>query len=135
MASYNKVTLMGNLTRDPDLRYTPQGTPVGQFGLAMNRKRGETEETTFVEVVLWSKQAETCHQFLKKGRLVLVEGRLQQDRWQTEDGSSRSRLVVVGERVQFLPNGNGGSNGHTKAANEPDGAEAPVGEEVPFETP
>lgn len=132
MSSYNKVTLMGNLTRDPELRYTPQGTPVGQFGLAMNRKRGETEETTFVEVVLWSKQAETCHQFLKKGRLVLVEGRLQQDRWQTEDGSNRSRLVVVGERVQFLPNGNGNGNGHSKAANEPENADAPVGEEVPF---
>lgn len=128
MASYNKVTLMGNLTRDPELRYTPQGTPVGQFGVAINRKRGETEETTFVEIVVWSKQAETCHQFLKKGRLVLVEGRLQQDRWQAEDGKNRSRLVVVGERVQFLPNG----NGHGKATAEPEDAEAPVGEDVPF---
>ncbi len=131
MSSYNKVTLMGNLTRDPELRHTPQGTSVGQFGLALNRKRGETEETTFVEIVVWAKQAETCAEFLKKGRLVLVEGRLQQDRWQTEDGANRSRLVVVGERVQFLPSGNGHGNGH-KAVNEPEGAEAPVGEEVPF---
>jgi single-strand DNA-binding protein len=132
MSSYNKVTLMGNLTRDPELRHTPQGTSVGQFGLALNRKRGETEETTFVEIVVWAKQAETCAEFLKKGRLVLVEGRLQQDRWQAEDGANRSRLVVVGERVQFLPNGNGHGNGHGKTANEPEGAEAPVGEEVPF---
>lgn len=132
MSSYNKVTLMGNLTRDPELRQTPQGTSVGQFGLALNRKRGETEETTFVEIVVWAKQAETCAEFLKKGRLVLVDGRLQQDRWTAEDGANRSRLVVVGERVQFLPNGNGNGNGHSKAANEPEGAEAPVGEGVPF---
>jgi len=129
MASYNRVSLMGNLTRDPEIRYTPQGTPVGQFGLAMNRKRGESEETTFVEIVVWSKQAETCHQFLKKGRLVFVEGRLQQDRWTTEDGANRSRLIVVGERVQFLPNGNG-NNGHSKP--EPEGAEQAAGEEIPF---
>lgn len=128
MASYNKVTLMGNLTRDPELRYTPQGTPVGQFGVAMNRKRGETEETTFVEIILWAKQAETCHQYLKKGRLVLIEGRLQQDRWTAEGGEKHSRLLVVGERVQFLPTG----NGHGKATAEPEGAEAPVGEDVPF---
>lgn len=128
MSSYNKVTLLGNLTRDPELRHTSHGSSVGQFGLALNRKRGETEETTFVEIVVWAKQAETCAEFLKKGRLVLVEGRLQQDRWQAEDGSNRSRLVVVGERVQFLPTG----NGHSKAANEPEGAEQPVGEEVPF---
>lgn len=132
MSSYNKVTLMGNLTRDPELRQTPQGTSVGQFGLALNRKRGETEETTFVEIVVWAKQAETCAEFLKKGRLVLVDGRLQQDRWTAEDGANRSRLVVVGERVQFLPNGNGNGNGHSKAANEPEGAEAPVGEGGPF---
>lgn len=130
MSSYNKVTLLGNLTRDPELRQTPQGISVGQFGLALNRKRGETEETTFVEIVVWAKQAETCSEFLKKGRLVLVEGRLQQDRWMADDGKNRSRLVVVGERVQFLPNGNGHGNGH-KAVNEPEGAEAPA-EEVPF---
>lgn len=128
MASYNTVTLLGNLTRDPELRHTAQGMPVGGFGLALNRKRGETEETTFVEIVVWAKQAETCAEFLKKGRLVLVEGRLQQDRWQAEDGSTRSRLVVGGERVQFLPNGNG--HGHNTA--EPDGADAPAESEVPF---
>lgn len=132
MPSYNKVTLMGNLTRDPELRQTPQGISVGQFGLALNRKRGETEETTFVEIVVWAKQAETCAEFLKKGRLVLVEGRLQQDRWTADDGKNRSRLVVVGERVQFLPSGNGHGNGQSKAADEPEGAEQPVGDEVPF---
>lgn len=130
MASFNRVLMMGNLTRDPSLRFTPQGTPVGEFGIALNRKRGDQEETSFVEVVVWSKQAQTCHEFLKKGRLVLIEGRLQQDRWQVEDGSTRSRLVVVGERVQFLSSGNG--NGHATVAAEPEGAEAPVGEDVPF---
>jgi single-strand DNA-binding protein len=130
MASFNRVVLMGNLTRDPSLRFTPQGTPVGEFGLALNRKRGDQEETSFVEVVVWSKQAQTCHEFLKKGRLVLVEGRLQQDRWQTENGETRSRLVVVGERVQFLSAGAG--NGHAAVAAEPEGADAPAGEEVPF---
>lgn len=132
MASYNRVSLMGNLTRDPEIRYTPQGTPVGQFGLAVNRKRGESEETTFVEIIVWSKQAEVCHQYLKKGRLVFIEGRLQQDRWETDGGEKRSRLVVVGERVQFLPNGNGHTNGSTKAATEPEGAEQSIEEKVPF---
>lgn len=130
MANYNKVTLMGNLTRDPELRYTPQGTPVGQFGLGVNRKRGEGEETTFVEVIVWSRQAEVCTQYLKKGRLVFIEGRLQQDRWQGEDGSNKSRLVIIGERVQFLPSGNG--NGAGKTTGEPEGASAPAEEEVPF---
>src|SRR5574337_1104550 len=113
MASFNRVVLMGNITRDPSLRFTPQGTPVGEFGLALNRKRGEQEET--------------CHESLKKRRLVLVEGRLQQDRWESE-GQPKSRLVVVGERVHFLSNG----NGHGKATAEPESAEAPVGEETPF---
>jgi single-strand DNA-binding protein len=119
---------MGNLTRDPELRYTPQGTPVGQFGLGVNRKRGDGEETTFVEIIVWAKQAEVCKQYLKKGRLVFIEGRLQQDRWQGEDGSNKSRLVIIGERVQFLPSGNGNS----KTKDEPAGAEAPPGQEVPF---
>jgi single-strand DNA-binding protein len=128
MANYNKVQLMGNLTRDPELRHTPQGTPVAQFGLAVNRKRGESEETTFVEIVVWAKQAETCAEYLKKGRLVFIEGRLQQDRWTAEDGGNRSKIFVVGERVQFLPNG----NGKGKAA--PEIGDAPIAEEeeVPF---
>src|SRR5574337_2202988 len=133
MASFNRVVIMGNLTRDPSLRFTPQGTPVGEFGIALNRKRGDQEETSFVEVVVWSKQAQTCHEYLKKGRLALVEGRLQQDRWQVEGGETRSRLVVVGERVHFLSNGNGHADKAEEAAvaAAAEGAD-PTGADVPF---
>ncbi len=129
MASYNRVALMGNLTRDPELRYTPQGTPVGQFGLALNRKRGEGEEHTFVEIRVWKKQAEVCQQYLSKGRLVFLEGRIQQDRWEDKDGGgNRSRIVIVAERVQFLPNGNGKAHAEPADTGTTKGEE----EEVPF---
>ncbi len=131
MANYNKVMLMGNLTRDPELRHTPQGTAVGQFGLAVNRKRGDKEETTFVEIVVWAKQADVCAEYLTKGRLVFIEGRLQQNRWETDEGGKRSQIVVVAEKVQFLPSGNG--NGKGKPSGEIiDGAPANNEEEVPF---
>jgi len=104
---FNRVILVGNLTRDPEMRYTPQGTSVCTFGIAVNRryKQGEEmkEETTFVNVVVFGKQADTCAQYLNKGRLVLVEGRLQERRWETEDGQQRSRHEVVAQTVRFLP--------------------------------
>ncbi len=107
MASLNKVMLIGNLTRDPELRYIPNGTPVADFGMAINRdytdKEGEKHsETCFVDVVAWRKQAEICEQFLTKGSLVYVEGRLQLDTWETAQGEKRSRYRVVAERIQFL---------------------------------
>jgi single-strand DNA-binding protein len=107
MASLNKVMLIGNLTRDPELRYIPNGTPVADFGMAINRdytdKEGEKRsETCFVDVVAWRKQAEICEQFLTKGSLVYVEGRLQLDTWETAQGEKRSRFRVVAERIQFL---------------------------------
>ncbi|MCG3175320.1 MAG: Single-stranded DNA-binding protein [Candidatus Omnitrophica bacterium] len=107
MASLNKVLLMGNLTRDPELKYIPNGSAVTSFTVAMNRsyklQTGEKkEETAFVRVVVWGRQAETCNDYLKKGRAVFVEGRLQSRSWETPDGQKRSTLEVIAQTVQFL---------------------------------
>jgi single-strand DNA-binding protein len=107
MASLNKVILMGHLTRDPELRYTPNGTPVATVGLAVNRRYRQGDETKedvcFVDVVSFGRQAETISEYLQKGRPVLVEGRLQWRSWESEDGQKRSKHEVVAEHVQFLP--------------------------------
>ena len=134
MSSFNRVTLMGNLTKDPELVYTTNGTAVAKFGLAMNRQLKDGEEVTFVDVTVWDKQAEVVKQFLSKGRLVLIEGRLRQEKWTAPDGTNRSKLVVVAERVQFLPGGPGSNgNGSGDKAGEPAGVAAAAGsEEVPF---
>ncbi len=107
MPSYNKVIIMGNLTRDPEVRYLPSGTAVCDMGLAVNEtyknKEGETvEQTCFVDVVAWAKQAETCAQYLRKGAGALVDGRLQLDQWETKEGEKRSKLRVRADKVQFL---------------------------------
>ncbi len=108
MASLNRVFLMGNLTRDPELRYTPKGTAVAKFGLAMNRvyktDAGEEKEVVcFVDVEAWGRQAETCSQYLAKGSQAFVEGELQLDQWQDKtSGEKRSKLLVHAMRVQFL---------------------------------
>lgn len=106
MASLNKVFLMGNLTRDPELRYTPNGSAVASFGLAVNRKykQGEVvkDETCFVDITVWGKQAENCAEYLSKGRGVLIEGRLSYRSWETDEGQKRSKLDVVANNVQFL---------------------------------
>lgn len=109
MANLNKVFLIGNLTRDPELRYTPNGTAVANLGLAVNRRfkdsSGELkEEVCFLTVTVWDKQAEACCQYLKKGRPVFVEGVLQSRFWETSDGQKRSAIDVRAERVQFLGN-------------------------------
>lgn len=107
MAGFNKVILMGNLTRAPELRYTPSGTPVASFGLAISRrfKQGDDlkEEVCFVDLVVFGKQAEHCAQYLNKGSGVVIEGRLQQRRWETEDGQKRSKHELVAQSVTFLP--------------------------------
>lgn len=114
MANLNKVMLIGNLTRDPELRYTPKGTAVADVGLAINRvwrddQSQKHEDTTFVDVTLWGRQAELAQQYLGKGRGVYIEGRLQLDTWDDkETGQKRSKLKVVGENLQFLPDGKGG---------------------------
>ena len=107
MANLNRVFLIGNLTRDPELRYIPSGSAVANFGLATNRvyttQDGERkEDVCFVDIVAWSKTAENCANYLSKGRPVFIEGRLQLDTWETEDGQKRSKLKVVADRVQFL---------------------------------
>jgi len=114
MANLNKVFLIGNLTRDPELRYTPGGTAVANLGIAVNRRfkdsSGELkEEVCFLTVTVWDKQAEACCQYLKKGRPVFVEGVLQSRFWETSDGQKRSAIDVRAERVQFLGNYNGGA--------------------------
>ena len=107
MTSFNKVILVGNLTKNPELRYTPSGTPVASFGLAVNRKFRQAEElkeeVCYVDIVVFGKQAEHCGQYLGKGNGVIVDGRLQQRRWETEDGQKRSRHEVVAQTVTFLP--------------------------------
>ncbi len=117
MANLNKVMLIGNLTRDPELRYTPKGTAVADVGLAINRVWNndagqKQEETTFVDVTLWGRQAELAEKYLGKGRGVYIEGRLQLDTWDDkETGKKRSKLKVVGENLQFLPDGKGAPGG------------------------
>lgn len=115
MANLNKVMLMGNLTRDPEVRYTPKGTAVGDLGVAVNRRVSDgngnwTDETTFVDVTVWGSNAENAQKFLSKGRGVFIEGRLQMDTWEDkQSGQKRSKLKVVAEVLQFLPDGKGGA--------------------------
>ena len=130
MASYNKVLLMGNLTRDPEVKYTPKGTALANLGLAVNRRwtteTGEQkEEVTFVDVEVWGRQAETAGQYLSKGRPVFVEGRLKLDSWEDkESGQKRNKLKVVAERVQFLGTPSGGGRGEFKDESPADQAPA-----------
>jgi single-strand DNA-binding protein len=121
MASYNRVILLGNVTRDPQVKYVASGTAVTEIGLAVNRywfdKQANTrrEETTFVDVTLWGRDAEVAGEYLAKGRPVLIEGRLQLDTWDDKQtGQKRSKLRVVGERLQLLgsrQDGGGGGGG------------------------
>src|SRR3954452_20792114 len=106
MASFNRVILMGNLTRDVELRYTPSGTAVTDIGLAVNdRRKGQTgewiEETRFVDITLWGRTAEIASEYLSKGSSALIEGRLKLDTWET-DGQKRSKLKVIGEKLQLV---------------------------------
>ena len=114
MASFNRVILVGNLTRDPELRYIPSGTAVTDIGLAVNDKvkRNDqwVEETTFVDVTLWGRTAEVVSEYLSKGSSVLIEGRLKLDTWEHE-GQKRSKLKVIGERMQMLSAKGGGGGG------------------------
>ncbi|MEX0678745.1 MAG: single-stranded DNA-binding protein [Pirellulales bacterium] len=148
MASFNRVILVGNLTRDPELRFTPSNTPVTEIGLAVNDRRknssGEwVEETTFVDITLWGRTAEVATEYLNKGSSVLIEGRLKLDTWE-KDGKKNSKLRVVGERMQMLgPRGSGGgsagSRGTAKSAAPaagpdagPDDIDAPPDDDIPF---
>jgi single-strand DNA-binding protein len=124
MASFNKVILLGNLTRDPEVRYTPKGSAVCDLGIAVNRvyttDSGERrEEVTYVDVVLWARLAEIAGEYLKKGRPVFIEGRLQMDTWDDKQtGQKRTRLRVVGESMQLLGGRAPGGGGAAEAAGE-----------------
>jgi single-strand DNA-binding protein len=154
MASLNKVMLIGNLTRDPELRYTPSGSAVCEFGLAMNRAwksqdGNKQEETTFVDITAWGKTAEFVNQYLTKGRRIFVEGRLKYDQWTSPEGQKRSKLTVVAETVQFLDakgDGGGAPGGRPAAAGSRgapsrggddyggpiDGPDGPGDDDIPF---
>ena len=146
MASLNKVMLMGNLTRDPELRRIPSGVAVVTLGLAMNEsfkgKNGETnEKTIFVDVDVWDRQAENCEKYLSKGRPILVEGRLQMDEWaDKESGQKRSKMKVRADRVHFLGGGNRSGTGDMQdtaapakpAYQEPLAQKPDADEEIPF---
>ena len=136
MSGFNKVILVGNLTRDPELRYTGSGTAVTNFSIAINRRyrqNGEPrEETVFVDIVVFQKQAENCAQYLSKGRSVLVEGRLVQRSWTTEDGQKRNKLEVVAQSVQFLGSGQGkGRRDEPQPEPSPD-REPDSGDDIPY---
>ena len=146
MASLNKVLIMGNLTRDPELRHTPKGTAVADLSIAINRlwrnDAGEKqEETTFVDVTLWGKTAELAQKYLVKGRGIYVEGRLQLESWDDkETGKKRSKLKIIGENMQFLPGGGDRTTApatREPAAAQPRGAAPPAADfadedDIPF---
>ena len=148
MASYNKVMLLGNLTRDPEVKYTPKGSAVADIGLAVNRTYttdgGEKrEETTFVDVTMWGRQAEIAGEYLKKGRPLFVEGRLQLDTWDDKQtGQKRSKLRVVCENFQMLGSRAGGgeggggggrsSGGGSRPAKSAPAAEESADDDIPF---
>ncbi len=137
MTSFNKVILLGNLTRDPEVRYTPNGSAVASFAIAVNRKYKQGDETkeevSYIDIVVFGKQAENCGQYLNKGDGALIEGRLQQRRWDDkETGQKRSKVEVAAQSVTFMPKrsaaGRGASEGHPEPA-----PETPVDEgEIPF---
>jgi single-strand DNA-binding protein len=145
MANLNKVLLLGNVTRDPEVRYTPKGSAVCDLGVAVNRgyttESGEKrEEVTFVDVTLWGRTAEVASEYLKKGRPVFIEGRLQMDTWDDKQtGQKRTRLRVVAENMQLLggrpPSGAADATGESRQSSAPpksSGASEPDEDEIPF---
>ena len=147
MANYNKVILVGNLTRDPQLSYLPSQTPVCEFGIAVNRRwRGQNgeqrEETCFVDCRTYGKQAETFNQYMSKGQPVLIEGRLQFDTWEGQDGTRRSKHRVFVERFQFLGGPRSGGSPSRQAparapapsdtGDDPGAPPEPPGDDIPF---
>jgi single-strand DNA-binding protein len=137
MNSFNKVILLGNLTRDPEVRYTPSGTAVASFAIAVNRRYKQGEETkdevSYIDIVVFGKTAENCGQYLNKGDAILVEGRLQQRRWDDKDsGQKRSKVEVVAQIVNFMPKRSSQAGQSAKQEQEPV-PEPPVDEgDIPF---
>ena len=136
MANFNRVILMGNLTRDPELRYTPNGTAVASFAIAVNRtyKSGDEkkEETSFFDITFFGRRAEVVGEYLKKGRPIHVEGRLQQRRWETDEGQKRSKVEVIGDSFEFI--GGNKSGGESQSSTGGASGEAPEFDDsdIPF---
>lgn len=132
MASLNRVTLIGNLTRDPELRYTSSGMAIAKFGLAVNErfKSGDEwkEKVNFIDITVWGRQAETTSEYLSKGRQVCIDGRLTYSSWETDDGQKRNKLEVTAERVVFL--GSGSGSGRSDSGGPP--MDSPPDDDVPF---
>ena len=140
MASFNRVILVGNLTRDVELRYTPQGTAVTEIGLAVNDrvKRNDewVDETTFVDITLWGRTAEVANEYLSKGSQVLIEGRLKLDSWEDKnDGKKRYKLRVVGEKMQMLGSRRDGGSGSPGGGNAYSQADSGAGGNAPSDPP
>ena len=141
MANLNKVMLIGNLTRDPEIRYTPKGTALAELGLAVNRRytaeNGEKrEEVTFVDVTFWGRTAEIAGEYLKKGRSVYIEGRLQLDSWDDKaTGQKRSKLKVIGEEMQMLGGREGGPSGPSGGEDDEARPSRPAGARPPQQRP
>ena len=131
MASFNRVVLMGNLTRDPELRYISTGTAVSEIGLAVNDrvKKGDqwVDEATFVDVTLWGRTAEVANEYLSKGSNILIEGRLKYDTWE-KDGQKRSKLRVVAEKMQMVGGSGGGGGGRSHGGGSQQSQAAPAAE-------
>jgi len=138
MANFNKVILMGNLTRDVEMRATQGGTAIGKFGMAVNRKfkqqSGEMkEETCFVDLTAWGRQAEIISEYVKKGSPLFVEGRLEYSTWESQDGGKRSKLAVVVENFQLMGGRGGGRGGGEERSNSGGGSEERVDYgDIPF---
>jgi single-strand DNA-binding protein len=111
MVSFNRVVLAGNLTRDPELRFTSSGIPVCGFGLAVNRVRSKSEEVDFFDITAWRELGETIANYKKKGDPILIEGRLQFSTWQAQDGTKRNKVDVVADNIQFLGGRSDGGEG------------------------
>jgi single-strand DNA-binding protein len=141
MASLNKVILLGNLTRDPELRYMPNGTPVSSFGLAVNRRyrQGDEwkEEVCFIDIVAFSRQAEIAGEYLNKGRLALIEGRLRWRTWESQDGQKRSKHEVVADMIHLMPRARDEGTGRSSSEGTPGDSEEmdislPEEDDIPF---
>lgn len=144
MASYNRVILMGNLTRDPEVRFVPSGRAVADLGLAVNEKYKNSEgdfveRTDFFDITVWGPQGENCGKYLEKGRPVLVEGRLRLDTWENDQGEKRSKVKVIADRVQFLGSGRaaegGGSEGEDARSGGSESSESPAPQPPASEDP
>jgi single-strand DNA-binding protein len=149
MVSFNRVVLAGNLTRDPELRFTGNGVPVCGFGIAVNRVRSKNEEVDFFDVSAWRELGETIANYKKKGDPILIEGRLQFRSWEADDGTKRNKVDIVADNIQFLSSGPGGESGNggngggqraaagasgqnTGSANDPNAGEDPGFDDLPF---